>query len=688
LAIPVIGLAGAVMFGLTTRSPESAPTTVSGTVALPTPDAGSAAAADLTDDWRPVPLPGLGELHSGFLVDGGLIALGAIDGQSFLWRLEEEGRWSYLGSIPNADMAAGIEWGGMLLTVGSLAGVPTVWTSDRGQEWTPVALPVDVGSTGGKVNGVVTAGGGLVAFGAMGILTATDGVQDVAAVWRSVDGTNWRVASLGSSTPSVVDEVLVLPDRLVAAGRASGLSAIWTSADGAEWLHQDQVGAEYLGEFIDIAALPEGGFLALGFQFEAYSDFPGGSIWRSDDLTNWELVDPDFIMGIPFTSLEPTADEVWGLRLGPFFWFTRDGEAWQVINQTAGSGEAAAEAAARFPVVRDVVETEQGLVALGTEIYQPMAWIHGAGSNPTISAGETEPVWRPRTVLADSTEFYAVVGQTTQGLVAWVGGKIWLSDDGIAWNPVEELGSGSSGPGISGFGEWTGGRMAWGTTRLFNEPVLWTSEEGWDWERIDLGNQPGEVAWAGNWKGSLLAAVGNWNVGTIDWLELERSADGWRQSLVGSAPLVWGITPFGEGFVASRDETLDTPPQVVVSDDGLTWEAVFDGYLVGSIGSGLVANVIDGDYAFFSVDGRKWSASPVPGAAAAVSLAGDRGAVQATSGGEYTVWVTEDGSHWETIPAGITSGYSAVNMVLIPGTEQLLAFGHNHGRLAVWEYTG
>ena len=690
LAIPVIGLVGAVVFGLTTRSPESAPTTASATAALPTADAVSAAAADLTDDWRPVPLPGLGELRSGFPVQGGLIALGVANDQSFVWRLKEEGRWSYLGSIPNADLAAGIEWGGMSLVVGSSAGVPTVWTSDRGQEWSPVALPVDVRSTGGQVNGVVTSGGGLVAFGAMGILTATDGVQDVATVWLSVDGTDWRVASLGSSTPSVVDEVLVGPEGLVAAGRANGRPAVWISADGKNWLLQDLFGAKYLREFSDIAALPEGGFLALGFQpgfkSEAYSDFPGGSIWRSADLTNWELVDPpDFPVGNPFISLEPTSDEVWGIGWGPFPWSTRDGENWQVTYQTARSGEAGAEAAARFPRVRDMVETEQGLVALGAEDVQPMAWIQGAGSNPTISVGESEPTWRPRTVLADTTESFPVVEQNSQGLVAWADGKIWLSDDGIAWNPVEELSDHRGAPvAIFGFGEWTGGRVAWGTTGL------WASEEGWDWERIDLGSQPGEVAWAGNWKGSLRAAVVNWkrDVGTIDWLELDLRDDDWRQSMIGSGPLVWGITRFGEGLVAWRADDPDTPPQIVVSDDGMTWDAVFEGYLVGSIGSRLVANAVDDGYAWFSADGREWSSSSVPVAAAAVPLAGGRGAVLDSSAGNLVVWVTDDGFPWKAIPAGITSGYAAADMVLIPGTEGLLAFGHNHGRLAVWEYTG
>lgn len=673
-ALPAIGLVGAAVFGLTTGSPESAPTTLRATGTLPTAD--TVPTTQVQTVWRPVPLPGLGELRSGFVVEGGLIALGVADTGSFLWRLEPAGTWSYLASIPDAEMVAGIEWGGKWLTVGMSAGAPTAWTSDPGREWTAVALPVEDGSRGGQVNGMVAGDGGLVAFGATG--SAPDDLR--ATVWLSNDGMTWRTDAVQSSPPSVVSEVLWGPDGMVAAGHADGRAAIWTSPDGAEWRLHDLVGAEHASEFFEVASLPAGGFLALGSLSGSLADHPDGSAWRSTDLTNWEnLLDLPF----GFLSLEPIADQVWGMGWGPYPWTTRDGETWLPTNLNGAEAATMVRAAWAY----DIVMMEQGLVVLGAEEGQPMAWIHGSAFKPVISVGGP-PLWRPRTVLGDSAGgLYVSSERGSRGLLAWAGGKIWLSDDGIAWNPVEDLSSHAT-TNIGGFGEWSEGRVAWGL--IAGAPALWASQEGWDWENIDLGREPrvDQVIWSGSWQGSLRAAAVNWGTDGVDWYELARTAGGdWQLSLVGSGPLVWGIRPFGEGFVASRFET-DAPPLVVVSSDGLTWEAVHEGYLVGSVGSGLVANPVDGNHAWFSADGRSWSETPVPPAATAVPLADGRGAVQTLSGGEYTVWLTDDGATWEAVPAGVASGYYPFDMVLIPGTGELLALGTNHGVLAVWEYTG
>ena len=101
-----------------------------------------------------------------------------------------------------------------------------IWTSEDGQDWTPV----DVGEV--MLETIESLSIGLVAVGSSG------GDESDAVVMTSVDGVTWTRSpsvDLIGEGPQRIDDVIDLANGVLAVGTDAGGPALWTSSDGLEW---------------------------------------------------------------------------------------------------------------------------------------------------------------------------------------------------------------------------------------------------------------------------------------------------------------------------------------------------------------------------------------------------------------------------------------------------------------------
>ena len=265
-----------------------------------------------------------------------------------------------VGDVMRA-VAAGPE---TLVAVGesTASGVPRAWLFRSGR-WSSALGPAGQTERRGGMNGVAAAGDlGFVAVGwsAPRSISAPARGERAAAIWRSTDGVGWQLVA----TPRLGElfDVAALPNGgFVATGvswstdQESGDAAILTSADGTTWRAVSTVGLDGAGPTTlrRLLPTPGGGAIAVGTRLDGSVSRSG--LWTSANLHTWSE-------SALLPAVGPGAVSAWGLgRL-------RDGRLIAVGSASTLDGGTAAAVwvgrSATTMLARPVPQTAAGLYAV------------------------------------------------------------------------------------------------------------------------------------------------------------------------------------------------------------------------------------------------------------------------------------------------------------------------------------
>jgi hypothetical protein len=158
-----------------------------------------------------------------------------------------------------------------------------VFISTDAMHWRAIALDDGVAATDtSEPHGVVVGPLGMLAFG-----DVCCGTEEQ-ALWRSIDGLHWTRSPLKGGFDQQSDSVqraIGLKAGWVAVGAQGQLAAIWTSSDGVDWKVVAGLGK---GIVSDVARTP-GGVIAVG-TIDDVAGTHDGAIWASKDGIQWARV--------------------------------------------------------------------------------------------------------------------------------------------------------------------------------------------------------------------------------------------------------------------------------------------------------------------------------------------------------------------------------------------------------------
>ena len=342
------------------------------------------------------------------------------------------GTWSI---VPTAEGGLGegvirsVAVGGPgLVAVGSTAydhGDPALWTSVDGIAWTQVPLDEEAFGDGGPMS-VIAAGPGLVAVGE-GVWTSVDGFDwdrvpdeegifedagltsvtvggpglvavgvvaggefDNAAVWTSVDGIVWtRVphdeATFGERSPGVdltMSHVTVGGPGLVAVGMdwsgPDANAAVWTSVDGLNWTrvpHDEEVFGGSGHQAISGVTAAGPGLVAVGTTRSPQQ----AVVWTSVDGLTWTRVARDENGSLDGGQMNRVVVADSGLvAVGWIGWIGGPNSVaavWTSPNGIVWSRVAHDEEAIGNGLMWDLVNTDRGLMAVGSDGTNAVVWV-------------------------------------------------------------------------------------------------------------------------------------------------------------------------------------------------------------------------------------------------------------------------------------------------------------------------
>jgi len=413
-------------------------------------------------------------------------------------------------------------------------------------------------SDGGEVRqelaSVTAAGPGLVVVGYSSTGSFLYPVQtyDSAAVWTSVDATNWvrapdDPAVFSPSRLTEMVDVAVGGPGLVAVGRLAqsddftnpGLAGVvWTSVDGTTWSlvpHDESIFGGPGNQILYGVTAGGPGLVAVGVDGGGYSVSVDAAVWTSVDGSEWSRVphDEEVFGGAAINSVTvggPGLVAVGSSGVGgdnldyreateadknfttdAVVWTSVDGITWSRVPQDVvvfgGPGDQS---------MSKVIAGGPGLVAVGSD---------AVGNDNTANAAVWTSVdgliWsrvRNDEVIFGGPNAQRMTSVTTggPGLVAVgvdgldVGGAdfdldaaVWTSVDGITWSRVahDEVAFGGVGSQwMSGVATTDGtlvavgrdGTGVWGVAGTVTA-AMWTSTDGIVWSRVALAQTTGEA---------------------------------------------------------------------------------------------------------------------------------------------------------------------------------------------------
>ncbi|MGE5156226.1 MAG: DUF4232 domain-containing protein [Betaproteobacteria bacterium] len=306
----------------------------------------------------------------------------------------------------------------------------------------------------------------------------------------------------------------------------------------------------------------------------------------------------------------------------------------------------------------------------------------------------------------------------------------------LGWTLVMRTGSGASllqdGDTVAGALSFSGGYLLAGNAGNGQNAVIWQSPDGVTWHRIEsapdfassqlraLVPVPDGVLALGT--SSSLDPLCPGGEGTtcnpVNPIRLWISSDGssW-QRLPDSATAVFGRAQLGPvaagpggvvlfGWHMPVDSNLAAEPVEWTSHDGRTWQeqsqfatafplGVVEGLVAGRDGfsavgrnTGLGSPHAPGT-AWFSPDGRTWTAARVPSSTDDQTsvLAGDAGMLAAGSiGSGRVLWASPDGRSWTSVdPASVPFAASDTGPLLVSDGAEIIAIGAERaGAAGVW----
>lgn len=259
-----------------------------------------------------------------------------------------------------------------------------------------------------------------------------------ARLWRSTDGAGWGV---------VPDSARFGETRVIGDERgmvAWGEGFVWVSQDGTDWT----ISAE-----ID-APLPRNGMVLESGEFILYGggaeDFDTGSTGEETDVLvsadgiTWDIIPAPvaFSAVVQLDSGELVATG--GAASEPMTWTSPDGRAWTLLSEDHSISQG------QGVIVNTLVAAGPGLIAGGTNLNgEATFWVSADGrtfrqtaSFPPIGPIDSWPdMAGPPSVqaIAVGQEWMVAVGDYGSGgdqARGVGGGAIWISQDGIDWEPV------------------------------------------------------------------------------------------------------------------------------------------------------------------------------------------------------------------------------------------------------------
>jgi hypothetical protein len=325
-----------------------------------------------------------------------------------------------------------------------------LWTSSDTRTWRPTALP----GTDGRALAATRWGTQTVVVGSVGA-----GAARRAAVWVSpgadqpfaavpasaaLDATpeapaGSKTTVLGGASMNVVGAGTL---GVFAAGSSSGRPAMWYSTNGTDW--QRASGAENLLDDADDAQVTSvlvttaGVYVSGTVQTGTDTD---GQLWISSDSVHWRAY---FASDNPFKGPDDHAVEgladmngslvaVGAVRSGPSWtpasWVSPDGVSWTEPDEAIPTASRPQAVDGAGTVIRDVVSTSRGLVAVGGSGASQRLWTSPDGvtwAEVTLPAAAADSsTWSADLVASNGPTTVVVDDQTGQSHVLVDGPGGW-----------------------------------------------------------------------------------------------------------------------------------------------------------------------------------------------------------------------------------------------------------------------
>lgn len=440
----------------------------------------------------------------------------------------------------------------------------------------PVSVDISTTTTEPPLTGVLSTGWMAIDLPGRGevteIVATADGWQSFiassegTAVWRSADGLRWEAVPdpAGVFRGGRVNAAVETEDGLVAVGAWTDPDeqyeffwgatapeirpAVWQSPDGRSWTRLPAESIEVppaepdRGAMLDVIDF-EGRLVAVGWsssihhQGMAWVSDDGGDRWRAaaEELDGTRTVYTD-VTGV---SLSDEGLLAVGTSLNrPFAWVSPDGLLWTVLESGEAWGRSFYHAPAR------VVAASGGLVAAGTrarpesaysdppDAVHPISWISQDGRDWLHIVHEEMEGVRFES-LAAVDPWLLAGGSLTEGYLAAPG--IWYSATGAEWEQVLLAAPHSA---------WTDAHvntLVRGGPGLIAGGTLEGMPEVWVWSPDRTREAPEDL-----------------------WTRPETGRWMWRSSLGGCC---WEITGTPDGLLAVGDGVVQ------VSVDGVEWES-------------------------------------------------------------------------------------------------------------------
>ena len=263
---------------------------------------------------------------------------------------------------------------------------------------------------------IVPGGEGLIAIGFDGGFGTT--------LWTSADGRDWTDITPAEFASVGIVSVVEFDGGLIGVGRGNTIdvdaqqAAVYRSEDGVTWRTVD---TEIEGQLIDVIATDDGLFAVGGV--------PGADaagIWRSTDGETWERAGADFEHAFLWSIADggPGLVAV-GWRRNPepdlAVWTSTDGDEWTLAPDPEGFEGYEAT---------DVVDLDGTLVMAGS----------GFAGGGRIWTSDDGIAWELADLALEGM-YARNLSSTPTGLVATGGGddsngRAWLSTDGRSWQPL------------------------------------------------------------------------------------------------------------------------------------------------------------------------------------------------------------------------------------------------------------
>lgn len=295
-----------------------------------------------------------------------------------VWTSRDGDRWQRTDSqsFPGCQLRTAIASATAVWVGGDCDGIPAVWASPDGVEWTKATLPASGDAAVRRIT--ADAGGRFVAFGTVG---------RGAVAWYSSDGRVWHAATL----PAMTGDSTILAGTSWNEGWLALVNngdQVWplASADGSTWTRgpkpllvptsTDRT-APYAADVTDL----NGTLYAVGVATGGFG--PAAATWDSTDGVTWRLVMPQsFGKDSSIMAIEATGDGAIGVGTGGVWSYTA-AMSWRPAPGGAGGYDYIGYTWAG-PMFQDIATFHGRLFAVAQFGEGPIAADMGVPANPTV----------------------------------------------------------------------------------------------------------------------------------------------------------------------------------------------------------------------------------------------------------------------------------------------------------------